>query len=115
MSEEWLALDETKRIELVFQHHRRARIKLPNARLHAAIHVIVENQVALGDRIPVRRHLERLQSEGLDRHEAVHAAASILIEHINKISKSGSLEDDLNKLYWAELEQLTAKGWRLSG
>ena len=64
--EAWLALDEGERTELVLQYHRRARVRLPNARLHATIHVVVENQVALGDEIPVRRTLERLRAEGLD-------------------------------------------------
>jgi len=114
-AEEWLALDESERIDLVFRHHRQARIQLPNARLHAVLHVIVENQVALGDEIPVRRHLERLQTEGLDRHEAVHAVATVLIKHIHKLAKNYSLEDDLNQISWAELEQLTAKSWRHSG
>lgn len=114
-AEEWLALDETERIDLVIQHHRRARIKIPNTRLHAVLHAMVENQVALGDMTPVRRKLERLQSEGLDRHEAVHAVASVLINFIHHIAKNISLEDDPNQLYGAELEQLTAKSWRRSG
>src|SRR5438132_12245991 len=62
--EAWLALDEAERTALVLQYHRRARVRLPNARLHATIHVVVENQVALGDEIPVRRTLERLRAEG---------------------------------------------------
>src|SRR5439155_21707934 len=80
--EAWLALDEAERTELVFQYHLRARVRLPNARLHATIHVVVENQVALGDEIPVRRTLERLRAEGLDRHDAVHAACSVLAKGI---------------------------------
>ena len=46
---EWLATDEAERIELVRAYHRRARVRLPNERLHALIHVIVENQLALGE------------------------------------------------------------------
>ena len=44
--EKWLALDETQQIELVSAYHRRLGAKLPNDHLHAAIHVIVENQLA---------------------------------------------------------------------
>ena len=40
--EEWLALDEQERMELVQDYHRRMRIRLPNAKLHAVAHAIVE-------------------------------------------------------------------------
>jgi hypothetical protein len=51
---EWLSLDENECIRLVKDYHRRARIRLPNRKAHALFHVIVENQIALGDEIPVR-------------------------------------------------------------
>jgi len=41
--EGWLSLDESEQIEIVLQYHRRARVRLPNARLHATMHVVVEN------------------------------------------------------------------------
>jgi hypothetical protein len=113
-AEAWLALDETERIDLVLQYHRRARVKLPNATLHAAIHAVVENQVALGDDIPVRRALERLQTEGLDRHEAIHAVGSVLAKHMYDLLKAGVAAAEPNKLYWDELEHLTAESWRLA-
>ena len=111
-AEAWLALDETERIDLVLQYHRRAGVKLPNATLHAAIHAVVENQVALGDEIPVRRALERLQTEGLDRHEAIHAVGSVLAKHMYDLLKAGAAAAEPNKLYWDELEHLTAESWR---
>src|SRR5438874_9888188 len=111
--EAWLALDEGERTALVLQYHRRARARLPNARLHATIHVIVENQ--LGDEIPVRRTLERLRAEGLDRHDAVHAVGSVLAKRIYELLKEGPPTGDPNAPYWAELESLTAEGWRHGG
>jgi hypothetical protein len=66
-AEEWLWLDESERIRLAAEYHRRARIRLPNVKVHAVFHVIAENQIALGDKIPVRRTLVRLMEEGLDR------------------------------------------------
>src|SRR6059058_3822277 len=101
--EGWLALDEAERTELVLQYHRRARVRLPNVRLHATIHVIVENQVALGDEIPVRRTLERLRAEGLDRHDAVHAVGSVVAKRIYELLKEGLPTGDPNEPYWAEL------------
>ena len=38
----WLALDESERIQLVQDYHRRARVRLPNARVHASMHIVVE-------------------------------------------------------------------------
>jgi hypothetical protein len=42
----WLELDEAERITAVIAHHKRSREELPNQRLHATIHVIIENQLA---------------------------------------------------------------------
>jgi hypothetical protein len=58
--EEWLDIDEAERVRLVEGYHRRAHGRLPNVVVHATFHVIVENQTALGDEIPVRRTLDRL-------------------------------------------------------
>jgi thioesterase domain-containing protein len=109
---DWLDTDEGERIELVSAYHRCAKVKLPNPRLHATMHVAVENQVAMGDEVPVRRTVERLQAEGLDRHDAIHAVSSVLAEHMYDLVKTGSPATDPNTLYWAALEKLTAKEWR---
>jgi hypothetical protein len=110
-SEAWQALDESERIELVRQYHRRNRIRLPNESLHATIHVIVENQVALGDRFPARAVLLRLMEEGLDRHEAVHAIGSVLSERLFVALREES-GADLNAQYVEKLNRLTAESWR---
>jgi hypothetical protein len=113
--EEWLALDEEERIALVMDFHRRARIRVPKANVHATIHSVVENQVAEGDALPVRRTLERLMEEGLDRHDAIHAIGGVLIGHLSDLLKAGHVEGDPNAPYFAELERLTAPRWRQSG
>ncbi len=110
-SEAWQALDESERIESVRRYHRRNRIRLPNERLHAAIHVIVENQVALGDAFLARAVLLRLMEEGLDRHEAVHAIGSVLSEQLFSALKEGG-GADLNARYVEKLNRLTAESWR---
>jgi hypothetical protein len=114
-SDAWLATDEQERIALVEDYHRRARIRVPNAKAHAALHAIVENQVAEGDAMPVRRTLLRLMAEGLDRHDAVHAIGSVLAGYLHDLLRQPESEPDPNPGYYAELEQLTAESWRRSG
>jgi hypothetical protein len=109
---EWLATEEEQRIALVVNYHEGAQVKLPNQRLHAAIHVIVENQIAIGDELPVRHVLDRLQSEGLDRHEAIHAIGSALAGHLSDLLNTGSHKGEANEAYWTELSRITAEGWR---
>jgi hypothetical protein len=116
---EWLALNEHRRIHLAEEHHRRARIRLPNLKAHAVTHVIVENQMALGEEIPVRT-LRRLMAEGLNRHEAVHAVGMVLMELIFDVMKQPEAKRsepglDPNKPYYDALETLTAESLRNSG
>ncbi len=111
--DQWLALDEAQRIELVRQCHRRERIQLPNERLHATTHVIVENQVALGDALPVGSVLMRLMGEGLDRHEAIHAIGWILTQELfGPLPQKEGPAVDLNARYLEKLSRLTAESWR---
>ena len=77
----WLELDEQERIVLVEAWHRAARIKLPNVTAHATFHTIVENQLAMNLE-PVVRAMHRRTKEGLTRHDAIHAIASVVGEHV---------------------------------
>lgn len=76
------------------------------------IHVIVENQLAVSEPAVVAT-LERLQREGLDRHDALHAIGSVLLEHLNERMKQADApsDGDPNARYFKNLEKLTAAGW----
>lgn len=79
-------------------------------------HVVVENQMALGDEIPVSSTVQRLMSEGLDRHDAVHAVGSVLTGLVYDIFQSPDVVgQDPNEPYFAALESLTAEEWLRSG
>ena len=108
---EWNELDETERIDEVLQYHKHNRIRLPNAVLHATFHVIVENQTAMGDELNVARTLKRLMSEGLDRHEALHAIGFVLSNHMCALM-NGTASAFSESLYASELESLTLEKWR---
>jgi hypothetical protein len=108
---EWLETDEGERIEFVAAYHRRKKIRMPNARLHAVIHVIVENQLALGDKVVVAT-LARLQEEGLDRHDALHAIGSVLAADLYELMQENADTTDAHRRYLQKLEQLTSDKWR---
>jgi hypothetical protein len=110
----WLAFDEPERIETVKEYHRRTKVRLPNESLHATTHVIVENQVALGDAYPVQSVLFRLMEEGLSRHDSIHAIGMVLAESL--FAGLGQEDQaDLNAEYLKELNRLTAESWRKQG
>ena len=113
--EQWRSIDEQEQIEIVQDYHRRARIRLPNATLHALVHVIVENQIALGDETPVRRTVQRLISEGLDRHDSIHAVGSVLAGHVHDLLSGPDSDVKPISSYYAALDRLTAKDWLRSG
>jgi hypothetical protein len=109
---QWLELDESERIELVAAYHRRKKIRLPNAQLHAVIHVVVENQVALGEEVVVNT-LARLQAEGLSRHEALHAIGSVLAEDLYELMREPAAgPNQAYARYLDRLGALTAEDWR---
>lgn len=114
--ESWLVLDEWERHDLV-QAAVSAEPHLPNPRLHATFHLIVENQIAMGDETPVAATLERLIGEGLSRHDAVHAVGSVLSSHVYRAMRPGGevlAGGDPNESYWRDLDSLTAEAWRRS-
>lgn len=108
--QEWNALDESERLHLVKRYHKSARIRLPSPMGHATFHVIVENQVAMGDELNVARTLERLMAEGLDRHDALHAIGFVLAGHMNDLMGAGSSAFN-ESAYAADLDALTPETW----
>ena len=112
----WLELDEQERIVLVEAWHRAAHVKLPNVTAHAAIHAVVENQIAMNLE-PVVRAVHRLTKEGLTRHDAIHAIGSVLAEHLFDILSTGQSDDaDASQArYLAAVERLTVTSWPQGG
>jgi hypothetical protein len=111
--EEWLELDEELRMVAVRRYHQRIRAKLPNLEAHAIAHVIVENQLAEG--LPeAKRALGRLLGEGLNRHDAVHAIAQVIMEHLWNLTNQPEGPGDPHAPYLAALDRLTAESWRRS-
>ncbi len=107
---QWNSLDEATRLELVEQYHEETDVPLPNPRLHALIHVVVENQLAEG--VPqVTQTLKRLMNEGLDRHDSIHAIGFVLAGQIHSVYSGRFTEADLSKPYYRDLKKLKARTW----
>ena len=109
--EQWLALDEQERIDLAEEHHRIANIKLPNLQAHAALHAIVESQIAQNLESVVRA-MAHITAGGLSRHEAIHAIASVFVEHIYELFDPAANANNSASIYNAAIERLTERSWR---
>lgn len=105
----WKAADEMELVALVLQYHDDARIRMPNARAHAALHVMVENQAALAEQTPVADALVRLMGQGLGRHDALHAVGSVLLTHMNDAAASN--RPISRDAYFDDVRALTAESW----
>jgi len=105
---EWLAMDESEQQLAVDRYHKRAGVRLPSRRVHAIIHAAIETQVAQGQ-AAASRALERMQAEGLDRHDAIHAVGSVMAKHMFDIMKHGQSFDE--RAYGADLDALSAERW----
>ena len=106
----WAALDEDERITMIMEYHEEADIDMPDDYAHAVMHVVVENQIAMGAATPTEAVLRRLMDEKLDRHDAIHAIASVLVNHMYELwhaDDSAVSNDD----YYVALEELTAEKW----
>ncbi len=110
-AKQWDSLSEDERVSVVMKFHQEAGIELPDENIHALLHVIVENQIVLGDETPVEAVLQRLIDESLDRHDVVHAIASVLADHMLELV-AGEDAAPGNDEYYADLEKLTAAKWQ---
>ncbi len=81
--EAWLALSEEEQTRRVRAHHKGRVLRIHpkdfNPAVHAALHAIVERQIAANDPPITGRTVERLVGEGLRRHAAVHAVGDVLL------------------------------------
>ncbi len=74
---EWLALPERDKLRLVANFHTGLLKRFSGVKHHAALHVVVETQLANGFG-PSKRAMVRLQQQGLTRHESIHAIAEVV-------------------------------------
>ncbi len=112
---QWLSLDERERMRLVSDAHLDVQFNPGAETLHATLHVIIENQLASGVPAVLAQALERLRKAGLTRHDALHAIASVLGEHVYAAlhpEAAGGTPESLSVAYEAAVANLTAEAWR---
>lgn len=111
----WLSLDERERMRLVSDAHLNVQFNPGAETLHSTLHVIVENQLALGAPAVVAQALDRLTKAGLARHDALHAIASVLAEYAYAAlhpEAAGGTSDSLSVAYEDAVANLTAESRR---
>ena len=107
----WLSMDEGERVELIRQYHEENGDYGESLNAHAAIHCAVETQIAMETPV-VCEALVRLLDQGLHRHEAIHAIATVLAEHIHDLlGQKEDAEVDPNEKYYERLSQFNADDW----
>ena len=96
----WLALDEQERTRLVEDYHVVEGIEVPRPKAHA---------------LPVREKAQQLMAQGLDRHDAIHAIAWVLMHHISDIAGGKVSGEAVTPRYISALRRLNARKWLRSG
>ena len=109
-SRAWLALELEERVRLVETYQARAGLQA-SAEENPWMYVLVENQNAQGvDH--VRRAMDRLQTQGLSRYEAIRAIVSVMASFaFNSGAEGNGKRIELN----AAINALSADAWRRGG
>lgn len=110
--EEWLALSEDDRVELVRSYHEINESPMEGGRMeaHAGIHVVIEKQIAMAFE-PVPATVARLTRQGLSRHETIHAVGAVLSGEIWQLQQHSESKWEPGA-YRRKLDKLTAKRWK---
>jgi hypothetical protein len=91
----WKDATQEERLGAVEAHHHalaRPHPPMPKPRVHAALHLVVEDQVASGEPPEVHRAIERLVTAGLTRHDALHAVGRVAADALDAALASGRFD-----------------------
>ncbi len=114
----WLDTPPEERVRLVTEYHAAAGMSGTGLRVHCGLHVTVENQIAQRDPPETAEKLRQLMAQGLDRHQAVHAIASVVLAHMRKmIGRTADRpgREALAATYVSGLKRMNARKWLKSG
>jgi hypothetical protein len=110
----WLERSEQERLDAVRRFHVTPPLphQLPaSLEAHSAIHAVIETQLASGDPPEAKRALGRLLSEGLTRHDAIHALGSTFASGVWEVAEGDPKAFDVDA-YKRALRSLDYAHWR---
>jgi hypothetical protein len=110
----WLELDESERQDAIMLYHERLRTQhpeTPEPLLHAIVHMVVENQVAMNDPPEVRSALAALRKHGRSRHEAIHTIGIAVTHWLHELANLPDSADpnELHRHYVDKLQRIRAE------
>ena len=81
---------QSDRINFALDSHHNSAADLLNqsSTLHASIHVVVENQLALNTEF-IPETLAALMKLGMSRHNAIHAIGAVILEELQSATQGG--------------------------
>jgi len=91
----WLATEQAERVGAVERFHAASKAPHPpveRPRVHAALHVVVEDQLARADPPEAARAAARLVAGGWTRHDAVHAIGRVASDALAASLASGKFD-----------------------
>lgn len=94
---------------VVHEHQQTPHAGMNPARLriHAAVHAVVETQIAQGTPAETTLTLKRLMDQGISRHDAVHAIGAVVsTQLINTLGSEGGYDE---QQYARQLRELSAQ------
>lgn len=95
----WNKLTADQRITAVHAHHEKDKPHPPTKNLivHAALHAVIETQLALGNPVQTKAAYARMRNLGLSRHDAIHALGSVYAFHFAEV-QAGTLVGEADYL-----------------
>jgi hypothetical protein len=108
---QWLQLPEDQRRQLALDSHQPlppGHPQVPNVRLHAAAHVMVETQLAREEIPEANQAFQRLRAAGIGRHLAIHALADVALAEMTRMVEARAPFDRLG--YVERLRSLNVVG-----
>jgi len=103
-------MDELDRFALVESYHRNAGISQHEAARNLTRHRRKSGRARRS--VPVRNTLEHQINERIDRHEAIHAVASVLIEFISDVVRGSSAQFDPKRPVLHRAGRADGESWR---
>ena len=102
-------------VNQIVEEHRQPHpgVEGDRLRLHLALHQVVEQQLVQGEPAETAATLDRLQHQGLSRHQAVHAIGSVVSAEVFEVLQERKQYDEAR--YLAGLRALSAAAFLAGG